>query len=167
MYVSGVWEHLRGPVKTQNHIMAEWVSVKHSSLKVCFCNRGVMKIIYFFTHWNFFYPPFAFKLKKQRESVTKTKTVQLSLLLPHFFSLMCIFFCPFCSSLILTLKMRRSGGTQHHWVGLQPPCPACHPPSSPPCPLLDECRHDWSYWVGGSSTIVEQCSLIGSVLFSL
>lgn len=61
----------------------------------------------FFTHFNFVYS-FRFLSKRQRKSVTKTGTVQLSLLFfPTFFLLICVFSALF---LILSLKMR-SGGT--------------------------------------------------------
>lgn len=157
----------RSSQNTEPHYDYEWVSaifLKHASLKsVRPYNRGVTKMIFlFFTLLNFWFSFFAFKLKRQRELVTKTWTVQLSLLFPHFFFfsfLMRIFFRPFLLVFDPYSENEEEQRHGHVLLCLQPPCPAVPLP-----PLQDESRCDrFLYWVDGSSTTVEQCSVIGSV----
>lgn len=111
--------------------------------------------------WCFFFYTFEFLLSNSRGKES-SRTAQLSLLCPHFFFYV-YFYGPFFVSLwSLLWKMRRSREAQHILARLQPPCPAT-PLPPPRLPLQDESRCDCLYWVDGSSTTVEQSSVIGSV----
>lgn len=85
-------------------------SEAHQLQKVCPYNRGVTKMIFCFYIFEFLILLFAFRLKRQRELLTKR--VQLSLLVPPFF-LSHVFFGPFCVFESLTLKMTGSRGTAY------------------------------------------------------
>ena len=85
-------------------------SEAHQLQKVCPYNRGVNKMMFRFYTFEILILLFAFRLKRQRELLTTT--VQLPLLVPHFF-LLCVFFGPFCVFESLTLKMTGSRGTAY------------------------------------------------------
>ena len=63
-------------------------SEAHQLQKVCPYNRGVNKMMFRFYTFEILILLFAFRLKRQRELLTTT--VQLPLLVPHFF-LLCVF----------------------------------------------------------------------------
>lgn len=115
-------------------------SEAHQLQKVCPYNRGVTKMMFRFYTCEFLILLFAFRLKRQRELLTKT--VQVSVLVPPFF-LLRVFFGPFCVFESLTLKM--TGRHSLFQFCPQPPCPAI---PLPPLPVL-------SRMIAGTAVYIE------------
>ncbi len=90
-----------------------------------------LKWYFFFTLFNFWFSFVAFKLKRQRELVTKAWTVQLSLLFPHFFAFLCIFFPALFVSL-WSLLWKWGGAEAQAYFSLSSASLSCRPSSSSP-----------------------------------
>lgn len=165
MYALGVWDYLRGPVKTQNRIMTEWLSAFFSEAlepqKVKRpCNRGVtkMKFLFFCTRLSFRFS-FCFKLREAERVGVSSPVVSAF----FFFFCICTVSALFVRLWNLTLETGKIGGTA--WFSLSSASLSCHPiplPTPQPSPGW---KQVWLflYWAVWSSTTVEQCSVVGSV----
>lgn len=141
MYVSRVsWE------VQSKHRTTLWQNEAHPPQKVSLCNRGVTKMIFVF----YTFELFAFKLKRQRESVT----VQLP-----FSSFFKVFFWPFLVSPWSLLWAAEEA--QHHLVSSSLSCL-----SSFFFLLLSQSSPGWKQVyieLTGRALLVEQGSVAGSV----
>lgn len=141
MYVLGVWDYLRGPVKTQNRIMTEWLSAFFSEAlepqKVKRpCNRGVtkMKFLFFLYTFEFSILLFVSNSERQRELVW---VVQLFLLFFFFFCI-CTVSALFVRLCNLLWKRGKIGGTA--WFSLSSASLSCHPIPLPTPPALSRMK---------------------------
>lgn len=106
-------------------------SEAHQPQKYVLTTEAWLKWCFFFTLLNFWFSFFVFKLRRQRELVTKTWTVRLSLLFPHFFFLLCVFLPALFVSL-WSLLWKWGGAEAQAYFSLSSASLSCHPSSSSP-----------------------------------
>lgn len=134
--------------------------LKHTSFKKSVLTTEVwIKWCFVFTHLKFW---FSFLLSDSRgkESCWLRQSSCLSLSLIFFF-----YVCFSALFVFLSLWLWKWRGAEAQLIlVLSSASLSRHPSSSSPSPLPDDSRYSCLYWVDRSSTTVEQCSVVGSVL---